>query len=48
MVFALNVNRRGVVYVQANDERLESLVSRVAECSVALLEALLDRELGSP
>ena len=46
--FWLNVNRRGVVFVQSNEDRLEWLMRRVAECSVALFEALLDRELGSP
>jgi hypothetical protein len=46
--FAINVNRRGVVFVQTNEARLEPLIARVAECSVALFEALLDRELGSP
>lgn len=46
--FALNVNRRGVVFVQANEARIDSLVIRVAECSVALYQELLDRELGSP
>jgi hypothetical protein len=45
---ALNVNRRGVVFVQSNEERLESLVSRVADCSVALYQELLESELGSP
>jgi hypothetical protein len=44
---ALNVNRRGVVFVQSNEARLESLVSRVADCSVALYQELLDSELGS-
>ena len=44
---AINVNRRGVVFVQSNEQRLESLVERVAECSVALYQELLDRELGS-
>jgi len=44
---AINVNRRGAVFVQSNEQRLESLVERVAECSVALYEELLDRELGS-
>jgi hypothetical protein len=44
---ALNVNRRGVVFVQSNEERLESLVSRVADCSVALYQELLESELGS-
>jgi hypothetical protein len=45
--FAINVNRRGVVFVQANTARLDALTIRVAECSVALYEALLDHELGS-
>jgi hypothetical protein len=45
--FALNVNRRGVVFVQSNERRLEMLIARVAECSVALYQELLDRELGS-
>ena len=45
--YAINVNRRGVVFVQSNDQRLESLVARVAGCSVALYQELLDRELGS-
>jgi hypothetical protein len=40
---ALNINRRGVVFVQSNEGRLESLVLRVAECSVAVFEELLDR-----
>jgi hypothetical protein len=44
----LNVNRNGVVFVQSNGVRLDSLVRRVAECSAALYEELLDRELGSP
>jgi hypothetical protein len=44
---ALNVNRRGVVFVQSNEARLQSLVSRVADCSVALFQELLERELGS-
>jgi hypothetical protein len=45
--YAINVNRRGVVFVQSNEQRLESLITRVAECSVALYQELLDRELGS-
>ncbi len=45
--YALNVNRRGVVFVQTNEARLEQLVSRTAECSLAVYEALLDSELGS-
>ena len=43
----INVNRRGVIYVQTNESRLEHLVGRVAECSVAVYEGLLERELGS-
>ena len=46
--YALNLNRRGVVFVQSNEARLESLVARVADCSVALYQELLERELGSP
>ena len=45
--YAINVNRRGVVFVQSNEQRLESLITRVAECSFALYQELLDRELGS-
>ena len=45
--YAINVNRRGVVFVQSNEPRLESLIARVAGCSVALYQELLDRELGS-
>jgi hypothetical protein len=45
--FALNVNRRGVVFVQATEGRRDRLVTRVAECSVALYEELLEQELGS-
>jgi hypothetical protein len=45
--YAINMNRRGVVFVQSNEQRLESLITRVAECSVALYQELLDRELGS-
>jgi hypothetical protein len=45
---ALNVNRSGVVFVQSNEARLERLIARVADCSVALHQELLDRELGSP
>jgi len=41
------VNRSGVVFVQSNEQRLESLVARVAGCSVTLYQELLDRELGS-
>lgn len=39
---ALNVNRSGVVFVQANEARLEHLVARVAECSRELYEELLE------
>jgi hypothetical protein len=46
--YRLNVNRRGVVFVQSNEGRLDNLIARVAECSVALYEELLDQELGSP
>jgi hypothetical protein len=45
--YSINVNRRGVVFVQSNEQRLESLIARVAGCSVALYQELLDRELGS-
>ena len=45
---ALNVNRRGVVFVQSNEGRLEQLTARVAACSVAVYQELLERELGSP
>ena len=45
---ALNINRRGVVFVQSNEARLQSLVIRVADCSVALFQELLDDELVSP
>ena len=41
---AVNVNRRGVVFVQSNEARLESLVLRVAECSLAVYGELLDLE----
>jgi hypothetical protein len=41
---AINVNRRGVVFVQSNEARLAPLVVRVAECSLALYEALLEHE----
>jgi hypothetical protein len=41
--FALNVNRRGVVFVQCNESRLDPLVARVAECSVALYQELIER-----
>ena len=46
--YALNVNRRGVVFVQSNEGRLDALVARVAACSVAVYQELLERELGSP
>jgi len=46
--YAININRRGVVFVQSNEHHLSSLIARVAECSVALHQELLDRELGSP
>jgi hypothetical protein len=42
--YALNVNRLGVVFVQSNEARLEALVLRVAECSVALYQELLESE----
>lgn len=42
--YALNVNRRGVVFVQCNESRVDSLVARVADCSVALYQELLERE----
>jgi hypothetical protein len=45
--YRLNVNRSGVVFVQSTEGRLESLVAGVAECSVAVYEALLESELGS-
>jgi hypothetical protein len=41
---ALNVNRRGVVFVQANESRRDALVERVAECSAALFQELLEGE----
>jgi hypothetical protein len=41
---ALNVNRRGVVFVQSNQVRREALVARVAACSAALFEELLEHE----
>jgi hypothetical protein len=41
---AINVNRRGVVFVQSNEARLAPLVERVAECSLAVYEALLEHE----
>jgi hypothetical protein len=47
-VYWINVNRRGAVFVQSNEARLEELIVRVAECSVALYQELLERELGSP
>lgn len=45
---ALNVNRRGLVFVQSNEERLERLIPHIADCSVAIYQELLERELGSP
>ena len=42
--YFINVNRRGVVFVQSNALRLDSLATRVAECSRAVHAALL--ELG--
>jgi hypothetical protein len=39
---ALNVNRRGVVFVQSSEARLEGLVARVAACSEALFQELLE------
>jgi hypothetical protein len=45
--YAINVNRHGVVFVQSNEDRLSALIARVAECSVALYQELLDSELGS-
>jgi hypothetical protein len=36
------------VFVQSNEARLERLIARVDDCSVALRQELLDRELGSP
>jgi hypothetical protein len=42
--YAINVNRRGVVFVQTNEARLAPLVVRVAECSLALYEALLEHK----
>jgi hypothetical protein len=41
---ALNVNRRGAVFVQANEARRDALVERVAECSAALFQELLEGE----
>jgi len=41
---ALNVNRQGVVFVQSNEARLEGLVERVAECSAALFQELLEHD----
>jgi len=46
--YALNLNRRGVVFVQSNESRLDRLLSRIAECSVALYEELLDCQPESP
>jgi hypothetical protein len=40
---ALNLNRRGVVFVQANEARLVALVARVAACSRAVYEELLEQ-----
>ena len=40
----LNMNRRGVIFVQSTEPRLDWLVGRVAECSVAVYQELLDRE----
>jgi hypothetical protein len=40
---ALNVNRRGVVFVQSNEVRLEGLIARVAACSRAVFEELLEQ-----
>jgi hypothetical protein len=42
--YALDVNRRGVVFVQSNEARLESLVCRIAECSLAVYQELLESE----
>jgi hypothetical protein len=42
----LNVNRAGVVFVQATEGRLEHLVRRTAECSLAVYEELLEFESG--
>jgi hypothetical protein len=39
----INVNRRGVVFVQSNEYRLEWLIGRVAECSAALYQELLEQ-----
>jgi hypothetical protein len=41
--YRINVNRRGVVFVQSNEYRLEWLIGRVAECSVVLYQELLER-----
>jgi hypothetical protein len=43
-VYWININRSGVVFVQATERRLDELVLRVAECSAALYEELLDLE----
>jgi hypothetical protein len=43
-VYWINVNRRGLVFVQATERRLDELVHRVAECSAALYVELLDLE----
>jgi hypothetical protein len=46
---ALNVNRRGVVFVQVVEGRdLERLVQQVAEASLAVHSALLELEEGEP
>jgi len=37
--YAINVNRRGVVFVQSNEQRLGSLITRVAGCSVELYQS---------
>jgi hypothetical protein len=44
---AINVNQRGVVFVQSNEQRLESLITRVAGCSVALYQELLEHGDGA-
>jgi hypothetical protein len=38
----LNVNRRGAVFVQANETRLAPFVLRVADCSVGVYQELLE------
>jgi hypothetical protein len=40
----LNVNRRGAVFVQSNETRLAPLVLRVADCSIAVYQELLESE----